>query len=125
MTPVRYVGKREPHKDCIFGTGIIFMRDQSVFVPDDIAKRMLKEHPTVYEAGDEILSDTVEINAQPAVRKGEEPEIQDMRDVILTMDADALRNKAKNEYGVTFNSRMSVGKMRKELTQLVDRFGVI
>lgn len=125
MTPVQYVGIREPHQDCLYGTKIVFMKGQSVLIPDDIAKRMFKEHPSIYVRGDELLSDTVTPAPESPVRKGEEPEIQDMRDLIQTMDTATLRKKAECDYGVKFNPRMGVDKMRQELTGLVDRFGII
>lgn len=121
-TPIRYIGKRDVYIDGCYGTRIVFKAGESVLVPDDVAAKMLK-HPDQYEKGDLLEASSPALPTKPKINELEVE--QDRRDLIATMESDALIAMAKNDYGIKLDKRMSLENKRAEVARLVDRFGAV
>ena len=125
MTPIRYIGARPNYTEGTYGSKIEFTQGETVLVPDDLALKLLK-HPDVYELGD------ITADAQPAIipapNPNQEPEedVQAARDLVANMDTiDALVDYAAiNFAGRKLDKRQSIPKLRREVTRLIDLYGV-
>lgn len=123
MTPIKYIGHRDPYKDGACGSDLVFSQGQTINVEDDdVARKMLK-HPSVYVRGDEDDSNVV---SKAASSRGDDDEDQDQnaRDAIANMNKAALKEYAKTNFSVDVDSRKSVGEIRAQVTGLFDQFGL-
>lgn len=124
MTPIKYIGQRPEYTDGTYGTYVRWTKGQTQLVPDDKAQLMLR-HPDVYVKGSaKEAKDATEavIAVKPA--PDSEEDLQDARDLIATMDKDALGSYAKNNFRVDINKRQSVETLRLKVSSLVDQFGL-
>jgi len=121
LLPVRYIGKRATYKDGAFGTYIEFEQGQSRMVPADIARKMVRLHPDVYEPGTADGADA------PEVRKTdtEEESLQDLRDSVLSMNKAALQKFAKTQFGRDIDKNQPLTALRLQVTGLIDQFGAV
>jgi hypothetical protein len=125
MIPVKYIGHRSSYVEGTYGSKILFHKNETVLVPDDLAAKLLK-HADVYKLG----ADTEE--AQPAVipepNPNQEPDenIQSARDLVANMDTiEALAEYAATHFsGHKLDKKLSVPKLRTKVTQLIDLYGV-
>ena len=122
MKPIRYIGHRQSYIDNLYGTRLIFLKNESRLVPDDVHAKMLK-HLDVFEDGDILTASAFE----PVVSaKEEEEDTQDFRDSIMNLDSyDALNAIATNDYGQKLDKRKSIPTLRTEVIALVDQFGLV
>jgi hypothetical protein len=125
MIAVRYIGTRPFYCEGAYGSKINFTKGETVLVPDDLAKKLLR-HGDVYE----LSEDTVDV--QPAVipppNPNTEPDeaTQAARDMVANMDTpEALVDYAATNFaGHKIDKRMSIPNMRTEVTRLIDLYGV-
>ena len=122
-TRVKYIGRREPHRDGIYETGdwtIGMVKD----VPDAVALKMLK-HPDVYcvpaeEQAEATLVEKVEVNE----KKDDEEADQNARDAIAAMATkEAVAAYAMNNFGMKIPKTLSLENMKSQATMLVDQYG--
>lgn len=122
MTPIKYIGHRENYREGCYGSGLVFDRDQTINVDDDLARKLLK-HKDVYVLGDADESNSTSTPKQKPA-DDEDDSQQNMRDSIAVMTKAALTEFAKTHFNADLNQRQSVGDMRIQVTGLVDQFGV-
>ena len=122
-TKIKYIGRREPHRDATYETGewtIGMVKD----VPDAVALKMLK-HPDVYcapadEQDEAALIEKVEINE----KKDDEEADQNARDAIAAMATkEAVAAYAMNNFGMKIPKTLSLENMKTQATMLVDQYG--
>ncbi|TWH63890.1 hypothetical protein LX59_03056 [Azomonas agilis] len=133
---VRYTGKRDSFMERAYKSGLSFIPGQVRCVPPDLAKKLLK-HTDVFERVLEAVpiepipeptDDTAALLDVAAQREAEQQEalsqLQDLRDQISHMDKEALAEFAKIHYRQDLNKRLSVEKLRDQVTGFVDQYGV-
>ena len=121
MIAVTYVGTRPSYRDGCYGSGIEFEKGQTLLVPDDIARRLLK-HPDVYQPGKDDKAQVA--ISKPELIKESEADTQDIRDSLMTMDSDALAAFVMTNYRIKLDKRMSIENQRNLAIQNVDLYGV-
>lgn len=124
MIKIKYVGVRPVYRENLYGTGIVFDKDQVVEVETSTAIKMLKHQDQYVRAeADEVAVDPVVID--PPEDKGEEEEnAQTTRDTIATMDKAALESFAKVHFSVDLDKRKGLGTLRAQVVGLVDQYGL-
>lgn len=122
MTPIKYIGHRKEYREGCYGSGLVFLQDQTINVQDDDLARKLLRHKDVYALGDAEGAPVAE--KQEAPKKDDEDSLQDVRDSIANMPKEALRDFAKTHFSATLNMRESVGELRTQVTGMFDQFGV-
>lgn len=124
FTPIRYIGKREPHVDGAYGTRILWAcRGDTQLVPDATAIKMLG-HLDVYERGEAATDAVAPVAPKKKVDDSDEPS-QVARDMVNTMGKDALETYARTNFKVELDKRQKVSDLRSEVTSLIDRFGIV
>ena len=120
-TRVKYIGRREPHRDGIYETGdwtIGMVKD----VPDAVALKMLK-HPDVYcvaETAPEIIEQVME---KPDKQEDEEAQ-QLARDAVAAMvEKEAIASYAMNNFGLKIPKTLSVENMKRQAIMYIDQYG--
>jgi len=123
FTPVEYIGLRDSYTDGAYGTRITWKRGESKLVADNIANFMLR-HADVYRIGGIEGAEVVEIKTK-VDDEGNEQDLQDARDAVANMDAEALRSYAAiNFSGHKLHHKISTEKARVAVIGLIDQFGV-
>lgn len=129
---IEYIGRREPYKDAVCGSGVVFIQKGDVqLIPADAAAKMLK-HPTVYRLAEAVETVVPEVQeseqqidlenkAKEAAEK--EREDQDTRTSILMMDKEALARFAQTHFRQKLDKRSSVDDMRRQVTGWFEQFG--
>jgi hypothetical protein len=124
MTPIRYIGARPRYTEGTYGSRIEFVQGETVLVPDDLAEKLIK-HADVYELGDDPDAAAAFI---PEPNPNTEPDeaIQAARDLVANMDTiEALVDYAATNFaGRKLDKRQSIPKLRREVTRLIDLYGV-
>ena len=121
MTPIKYIGKRENHTEGAYGTRVPFKPGESILMPDDIARKMLK-HADVYAPGNVLEANAVDI--PPVINPDDDT--QDLRDSVQNLDSyEALNNIAANDYGQKLDKRKSIPTLRAEVIAMIDQFGAV
>lgn len=135
MLSVRYVGRREPWIENLYGSGLTFERDQQRLLPESLARKLLR-HADLFKPGDtqqglgdehgNDKGDDQLAKAQEQARQQQEQDSdrQDLMDRIMLMDKDTLADFALVNFEQTLNKRRSVENLREEVAGFVDRFGV-
>jgi hypothetical protein len=119
--PIRYIGHRPTYKEGAYGTGIIFTKGKSEFVPADKAAQLLA-HKDVYEPGD--ASECGAVQAVPVKKDESDDPTQMARDAIAISGKEALEAYARVNFNVDLDKRQPVEALRSQVTGLIDQFGV-
>lgn len=137
MLSVRYVGRREPWVENLYGSGLTFAKGQQRLLPDSLARKLMR-HVDLFELGDtQQASDSEHGNAQAKgdaelakaqeqakLQQEQDSNRQDLMDRIMIMDKDGLTDFAYSNFEQKLDKRKSVENMREEVAGFVDRFGV-
>jgi hypothetical protein len=119
--PVRYIGHRPTYKDGAYGTGIMFTKGKSEFVPADKAALLLT-HKDVYEPGDASECGEPVIDKK-ATDDSDDP-VQMAHDAIAISGKEALEAYARVHFGVELDRRHTVEALRTQVNGLIDQFGL-
>ncbi len=119
-----YIGRRELHKDTLYGTGE-WAKGQHKLVDVVVALKMLR-HPDVFEAGNvEAVSTVVFPEPKAPTKESDTPDdVQMALDAISTMPADALASFVRENFQQKVDKRKSVENLRIEATRLLHQFGL-
>jgi len=119
-----YIGRRELHKDTLYGTGE-WVKGQHKLVDVVVALKMLR-HPDVFEAGKvEAVSTVVFPELKEKTKESDTPDdVQMALDAISTMPADALASFVRDNFQQKVDKRKSVENLRIEATRLLHQFGL-
>lgn len=118
MIPITYIGKRKHYIDGCYGSCIRFTQGETISVDDDLGKKLLR-HKDQYKEGGRPVKESV--NKERVI---EDPEQND-RDAVSNMDKEALLEYAATHFsGYKLDSRKGEVKLRDEVIQLIDRFGL-
>ena len=119
-----YIGRRELHKDTLYGTGE-WAKGQHKLVDVVVALKMLR-HPDVFEAGKvEAVSTVVFPEPKEKTKESDTPDdVQMALDAISTMPADALASFVRENFQQKVDKRKSVENLRIEATRLLHQFGL-
>lgn len=120
-TKIKYIGRREPHRDGIYETGewtIGMVKD----VPDAVALKMLK-HPDVYAVAEEAPEVVEQVMERPDKREDEEAQ-QLARDAVAAMvEKEAIASYAMNNFGLKIPKTLSVENMKRQAIMYIDQYG--
>jgi hypothetical protein len=122
QTAVQYVGARERYKEGCYGSGIEFEKGQTLLVPNELAAKLLR-HPDVYAPGEVTVAQPATIPPQDP-NKVSDPEVENVRDMVMNMDLDTLSDFSMTHYRVKLHPRQSVGNARKKVLQMIDLYGI-
>jgi len=125
MTPIKYIGKRDPHTEGAYGSKIVFRLGETINVDDGLAKKLLK-HPDVYALGaEEGATEAVSVETKQEKQDGDtEEDLQAARDLVANMDKDALATYAKTNFSIDVDKRKGVDKLRAQVSGLIDQYGI-
>ena len=123
MIAVKYIGARETYRDGAYGSGLVFVRGQTIAVEDEILARKMLRHADVYVPGDVSQAETTAPKTEIQT-KDDEDTAQDARDAIANMNKAALKDYARTNFRVDIDARKSVKDIRAQVTGLFDQFGV-
>lgn len=135
---IRFIGRKSPFKDDIYGTKLTFESGQVRDVPPHIAKRFLK-HGDLFELSDEqaekakkqdASDDTDEIldaaKQEQDEKQEEKDHIEDIRQrVMLSESKDELADMAMTYWQQKLDKRSPVASMRQQVVQFIDQFGIV
>lgn len=129
-TAIKYIGMRAVWPDHLYDTGLTFEKGQVRTMPSHIANKFLR-HIDMFELAkeEEATDDQETLQAiDAATHKADEIEQNntreyDMIDQINNMSRDGMIEHAEKHYQVKLKGHEST--IRKELTNLVNRFGVL
>jgi hypothetical protein len=124
MIPVKYIGHRPQYIEGKYGSKILFHQGETVLVPDNLAKKLLA-HKDVYERGDDHDA-VAAIIPEPNPNTEPDENVQAARDLIANMDTiEALAEYAATNFaGRKLDKRLTIPKMRTEVTRLIDLYGI-
>ena len=115
MTPIKYIGRHQTHKDNIYGTGVIFQKDETKLFEDDVAVKMLR-HTDSYELGKNTKAiEVVKIDEEDTFY---EDLVQDRKSISLKNEAE-LRAYATVKYRHEFPEGTTPAAMKKFIFQLM------
>ena len=119
-----YIGRRELHKDTLYGTGE-WAKGQHKLVDVVVALKMLR-HPDVFEAGKvEAVSTVVFPEPKVPAKDSDTPDdVQMALDAISTMPVNALASFVRENFQQKVDKRKSVESLRIEATRLLHQFGL-
>lgn len=138
---VTYIGRRDPFRDHLYGSGLTFERGQTRELPTLLARQFLR-HADLFEAAGAAPAaapeasdtkpaqdDTQELLAKADQAKAEqearENQLQDLYASIDQMPKTALLEFAKANYRHDLDKTAKVGDLRTQVRALVDQFGTV
>lgn len=126
---IEYLGRRQPYKDAVCGSGATFLKTGDVqAVTKDAASKMLS-HPSVYRLAAQTPvavdqeADFLQKKNQ-AEKNQAQRESEDIRHSLLTMDKDALSSFASIHFNQKIDKRQSVDSLREQVAGWMDQFGL-
>lgn len=137
-TTVQYTGDKEPYKDFAQGSGLTFMPGQARALPDDLARKLLRQVDIFAPAGlDDVQifvpvtteenQDTdkmlLELQAQKEEQDRQDRERNDLLDQIRVMDRSQLDILARDRWNQVLHHKTSLENARAKVMQFVDQYG--
>jgi len=122
---VRYVGKTATYPDNLFGTGVWSQGEIKEVVPE-VAMKMFR-HPDQYVESEyaDNGAETAAVGSLPVDQSAaKESEEQALRDSIMQMGADQVRQYINDNFRQRQDGRLGVDALRQKAIQLIDQFGV-
>ncbi|MFV3090160.1 RyR domain-containing protein [Pseudomonas sp. GW6] len=128
--PVQYIGARDTFTDRLYGSGLMFTKEQVRSVPGELARRLLKHRDTFALFKGEAPADddtkrVIEQNEQQ--QKEHQRKEEDLaalhREVDNFADFTSLAAFAKDRYGLNLVKQRGLEKGRQELHARIDQFG--
>lgn len=123
MTAVKYIGHRERYGDGIAGTGLFWMKGETLMVPKAPAEELLK-NPLVWVKGNPEDA-TGHQAVKPRTLEPDQTDTDAIRIEISVMDTTGLVDFAKAKYGQALDITKPVETLRIEVAGLVDQYGVV
>jgi len=123
MIPIRYIGYRKRYRDGAYGSGIEFEQGQTVCVPAELARKLLR-HPDVYVRGEEASADCVAKVTAAIVTNRAEEDSAEMLEAIDTMDEETLKQFAWTHFNIKTDKRRNPEKLRQTLRMKIEQFGI-
>jgi len=140
-TAVKYIGRRSPYVDRLYGTNLSFEHGQVRGIPAHIAKKFLRhadmfalskdEQATSSQEGQSsatLADDTLQILEQAQKLQDEQREKDTQRqqliDQIMNMDKDGVQQFAKDSYNQVVPKNLSLDNMRAKVLSMLDQYGV-
>ena len=139
-TDVKYIGRRSPYLDRLYGTNLSFERGQVRSLPSQIAKKFLR-HADMFDTSedapdtsqsekqpDTVLDDTAQTleQAQKLLddRREKDTQRQQLIDQIMNMDKEGVQQFAKDSYNQVVPKNLSLDNMRAKVLSMLDQYGV-
>lgn len=129
---VQYIGVRDDWSDHIYGTGLVFAKNQVRAIPPQFANKLLRHTDIFTEAGTAELvagDDTAAIIEESIGKASHEKAKVDQQHEILhqvsKMNRESLIQFAAERYQVKLNGRAKAEDLRAEVTELVNRYGAL
>jgi hypothetical protein len=124
MIPVKYIGHRPQYIEGKYGSKILFHQGETFMVADELAEKLLT-HADVYERGDDPRA-VAAVIPEPNPNTEPDENVQSARDLVANMDTvDALAEYAATNFaGRKVDKRLSIPKLRREVTRLIDLYGI-
>ncbi|RYF45877.1 MAG: hypothetical protein EOO27_40530 [Comamonadaceae bacterium] len=118
---ISYIGRRNTHRDTLYGTGD-WTRDETKAVPFEVSLRMLR-HPDVFERSAKVP--TTEAARDKADKNDDvEQDLLDLHQRVDTMTKDAVIDYAKVHFRVDLPKAEKVADLKAKLHTLINQFGV-
>lgn len=126
---------KKPWRGVLYETRIPFEPGETKMLPAQLARKYISHHD-VFSAGEvndapkkskaEIDSELIKLQMEKVEKdEAEKNRVMDFKqDIDLKYDKDALKELA-TRYGHKFKGNVSVERMRTEVKDLVDRFGIV
>ena len=135
---VTYIGRRGSYTDNLYGTKLHFEREQTHFMPRELAERFLRhpEFAQVKEGSDAGKQAETEVEktetdeALEAAQKEREQQEQeanrlaDVRQSISLMDKDKVLEFVRVNFNQTLAKNAKLENLQAKAVQLVDQYGV-
>ncbi len=132
---VRYIGRRDSWRDRHYGSNLSFEQNQVRSIPPEMAKKFLRHSDIFEEAVGETVQDPATVddtestladaNAKQVEERDKQNEIYAVFDQINQMDEDMLKEYAFARYQQSIPKTLSLENMRKQVTQMVEQYGVV
>ena len=135
---VQYIGRRETFTDHLYGTGLVFAKEQVRNLPGELARKFLRHADqfkegqvvaTVEQSSAEPDDDTASTLAKAQQNKDEEQkqqdQLNDLKQQIGVMSKDTLFDYAFTRYQQKLDKRSSVDSLRQQVIGLVDQYGAV
>ncbi|SDG85916.1 RyR domain-containing protein [Pseudomonas flavescens] len=137
--PVQYIGRRESFTDHLYGTGLVFSKDQVRNLPGDLARKFLRHADQFQECqavavapepSSTVPADDTDAKLAAAQKakedeQKEQDQLNDLRQQIGVMTKDALFDYAFTRYQQKLDKRASVDSLRQQVIGLVDQYGPV
>ncbi|MBI1625184.1 hypothetical protein [Comamonas suwonensis] len=140
-TDVKYIGRRSPYVDRLYGTNLSFERGQVRSLPSQIAKRFLRHADMFASCKDEqaassqdgqssaqLVDDTLQTLEQAQKLQDEQrdkdTQRQQLIDQIMNMDKEGVQQFAKDSYNQVVPKNLSLDNMRTKVLSMLDQYGV-
>ncbi|NDZ11490.1 hypothetical protein C7T35_01410 [Variovorax sp. WS11] len=117
---VKYVGRRDPHADTLYGSGS-WAKNQVKAVTAALARQLLKHADVFIEVPLPAAASTVV--QQRKAGETQDDLSQELRDQVQNMDKAALRDLAMSQFRMKIDGRLSLADTRAQVVQLIDQFG--
>lgn len=129
---VQYIGVRDDWSDHIYGTGLVFAKNQVRGVPPQFASKLLR-HADIFKQvdlsasvdGDDttaIIEESIGLAAHEKAKVDQQHEILHQ---VSKMNRESLIQFAAERYQVKLNGRGKAEDLRTEVTELVNRYGAL
>lgn len=140
-TAVKYIGRRSPYVDRLYGTNLSFEHGQVRGIPANIAKKFLR-HADLFSPNDDeqaassqegqssatLADDTLQTLEQSQKLQDEQREKDTQRqqliDQIMNMDKEGVQQFAKDSYNQVVPKNLSLDNMRAKVLSMLDQYGV-
>ena len=140
-TAVKYIGRRSPYVDRLYGTNLSFEHGQVRGIPTHIAKKFLRHADMFNSCEDEqaassqegqssapLVDDTMQTLEQAQKlqdeRREKDTQRQQLIDQIMNMDKDGVQQFAKDSYNQFVPKNLSLDNMRTKVLSMLDQYGV-
>ena len=139
FTFIQYLGRRQPYRDGVCGSGLTFQKTGDVLPALDVFAQQMLKHPSVYKKVDapaagikpvaviesEPLPESVRAQIEAVnAQKKEHEKSSDIRLEIQMMDKPALEAFAQAHFNQKIDKRLSVDSLRQHVTGLYEQFGL-
>lgn len=138
-TAVKYIGRKPSYTDFAHGSKLTFAPGQTRQLPNDLARKLLRQVdifeaggaeevvPVVPEQAPEQTDDTaavlLEAQKQQAVIEQQDRERNDLIDQVRVMERSQLEILAKDRWNQVLHHKTSLENARAKVIQFVNQYG--
>lgn len=133
---VQYVGHKIDYTDRLYGSGLLFQKGEVKVLPGELARQFLR-HADMFRKADAeqaaaadpelaaaIAGKIAEQSREEVETEKRERDVADLHQQISQMNMEAL-NELGSRYGLKFTKSNGLAKARAELSNTIDRLGVL